>query len=52
MRVFVSHVALPDVCSRENDLATVRTFRNQLSDMLGVPRPQLVAKVTVRDSMP
>uniref|UniRef100_A0A8C5BR43 Tubulin-specific chaperone D n=1 Tax=Gadus morhua TaxID=8049 RepID=A0A8C5BR43_GADMO len=35
-----------------NDLATVRTFRNQLSDMLGVPRPQLVAKVTVRDSMP
>ncbi|XP_030195543.1 tubulin-specific chaperone D [Gadus morhua] len=28
----------------ENDLATVRTFRNQLSDMLGVPRPQLVAK--------
>uniref|UniRef100_A0A8C5FC35 Tubulin-specific chaperone D n=1 Tax=Gadus morhua TaxID=8049 RepID=A0A8C5FC35_GADMO len=36
----------------ENDLATVRTFRNQLSDMLGVPRPQLVAKVTVRDSMP
>ncbi|KAM7387217.1 hypothetical protein PAMA_009704 [Pampus argenteus] len=31
----------------ESDLATVRTHRNQLCDWLGVPRPQVVAKVTV-----
>lgn len=30
---------------RESDLATVRTSRNQLCDWLGVPQPQLVAKV-------
>uniref|UniRef100_A0A8C9YBP0 Tubulin-specific chaperone D n=1 Tax=Sander lucioperca TaxID=283035 RepID=A0A8C9YBP0_SANLU len=28
------------------DLATVRTHRNQLCDWLGVPRPQVVTKVT------
>uniref|UniRef100_A0A671Z013 Tubulin-specific chaperone D n=1 Tax=Sparus aurata TaxID=8175 RepID=A0A671Z013_SPAAU len=28
------------------DLATVRTHRNQLCDWLGVPRPQVIAKVT------
>uniref|UniRef100_A0A671Z020 Tubulin-specific chaperone D n=1 Tax=Sparus aurata TaxID=8175 RepID=A0A671Z020_SPAAU len=30
----------------ESDLATVRTHRNQLCDWLGVPRPQVIAKVT------
>uniref|UniRef100_A0A6Q2WXQ2 Tubulin-specific chaperone D n=1 Tax=Esox lucius TaxID=8010 RepID=A0A6Q2WXQ2_ESOLU len=29
------------------DIATVRTHRNQLCDWLGVPKPQLVAKVVV-----
>uniref|UniRef100_A0A8C9YH29 Tubulin-specific chaperone D n=1 Tax=Sander lucioperca TaxID=283035 RepID=A0A8C9YH29_SANLU len=29
-----------------SDLATVRTHRNQLCDWLGVPRPQVVTKVT------
>lgn len=37
-----------DLPSRESDLATVRTHRNQLCDWLGVPRPQVVAKVTAR----
>uniref|UniRef100_A0A4W6G114 Tubulin-specific chaperone D n=1 Tax=Lates calcarifer TaxID=8187 RepID=A0A4W6G114_LATCA len=31
----------------EGDLATVRPHRNQLCDWLGVPRPQVVAKVTI-----
>ncbi|KAM7371735.1 hypothetical protein PAMP_008946 [Pampus punctatissimus] len=31
----------------ESDLATVRTHRNQLCDWLGVPKPQVVAKVTM-----
>uniref|UniRef100_UPI0037E9BBBB tubulin-specific chaperone D n=1 Tax=Semicossyphus pulcher TaxID=241346 RepID=UPI0037E9BBBB len=31
----------------ESDLATVRTHRNQLCDLLGVARPQMVAKVTI-----
>lgn len=34
------------LCFRESDLATVRTSRNQLCDWLGVPRPQLIAKVS------
>lgn len=33
------------VCFREDDIATVRAHRNQLCDWLGVPRPQVVAKV-------
>ncbi|CAL8303672.1 unnamed protein product [Merluccius merluccius] len=28
----------------EQDMSTVRTYRNQLSDLLGVPRPRLAAK--------
>ncbi|XP_033827733.1 tubulin-specific chaperone D [Periophthalmus magnuspinnatus] len=28
----------------ENDLATVRTHRNQICDWLGIPRPQVIAK--------
>uniref|UniRef100_A0A3Q3IL70 Tubulin-specific chaperone D n=1 Tax=Monopterus albus TaxID=43700 RepID=A0A3Q3IL70_MONAL len=31
----------------ESDLTTVRVHRNQLCDWLGVPRPQLVTKVTI-----
>nr|XP_046196730.1 tubulin-specific chaperone D-like [Oncorhynchus gorbuscha] len=31
----------------EEDVATVRTHRNQLCDWLGVQKPQLVAKVTI-----
>uniref|UniRef100_A0A3B4UPJ5 Tubulin-specific chaperone D n=1 Tax=Seriola dumerili TaxID=41447 RepID=A0A3B4UPJ5_SERDU len=31
----------------ESDLATVRPHRNQLCDWLGIPRPQVVAKVTI-----
>ena len=41
------HVLGLRVHSRESDLTTVRTDRNQLCDWLGVPRPQVVAKVTV-----
>lgn len=43
----VWHVIVLGVCSREGDLATVRPHRNQLCDWLGVPRPQVVAKVTI-----
>ncbi|XP_041812434.1 tubulin-specific chaperone D [Chelmon rostratus] len=34
----------------ESDLATVRTHRNQLCDLLGVPRPQVLAKSSVQVS--
>lgn len=34
------------MCFRESDLTTVRASRNQLCDWLGVPQPQLIAKVT------
>lgn len=34
-------------CPREGDLATVRSQRNQLCDLMGVSRPQIVVKVTV-----
>lgn len=37
-----------DVCFREDDLATVRSQRNQLCDLLGVARPQVVAKVPIQ----
>ncbi|XP_041634240.1 tubulin-specific chaperone D [Cheilinus undulatus] len=30
----------------ESDVATVRTHRNQLCDLLGVPKPQIIAKNT------
>lgn len=41
------YIVVLGVCFRESDLATVRTHKNQLCDWLGVPKPQLVAKVTI-----
>ncbi|KAM7371736.1 hypothetical protein PAMP_008946 [Pampus punctatissimus] len=41
------HTVMLGVHFRESDLATVRTHRNQLCDWLGVPKPQVVAKVTM-----
>lgn len=41
------HTVVLGVHFRESDFATVRPHRNQLCDWLGVPRPQVVAKVTI-----